>query len=151
MGRSVAVPRNAVATEYEAWWNSYEDEEDENLNSPEPEDWNDYLVGLQQRVLHTIAGLVPLDAIQGEYHAIAGNDWVTVVISDYGDMASISLVPVPQIDGRMDVERDAWITEILPAFHTLGTHVKLGTFSNGESAYQAKDSPELVLDYGQRM
>lgn len=152
MGRSVSVPRNAVATAYIAWWNSYEDEESDYLNSPEPGDWNDFAAKTQEKIVSVVPGLVPLDTIQGEYRAIAGNDWVTVVLSDYMDIAAVSLVPVPQLDARMDVERDAWITGMLPRFHEqIGTHVKIGTFSNGESVYESKTSPELILDYSQRM
>jgi len=152
MGRSVSTPRNAATTAYAAWWNSYEDEESDHLITPTPEEWNDYVAGVQEKLLDQFPSFVPLDQIQGEFRAVAGNDWVTVVVSDYMDMAAISLVPVPQVRLQDEIARDDYIRLIIPEFHdTVGTHVKLGTLSNGESVYSAKDGGELVLDYSQRI
>lgn len=135
MGRSVAVPRNAVATVYIP---AEPDQFDDYM------DWADFLDDIRAVVRGKYPSMDNADRwLEREEHVIAENAHGDVVLCEYCGMVSVSLVPTEAgypYESEQNLH-DGWCRQVEDGFRgalntAFGGYVRTGTMSNGVSVYQ---------------
>jgi hypothetical protein len=132
MGRSVAVPSDAIATVYV------------DHGCEDPIDWDDWVEDVRNVIRSDYPSFSVDDRWVGqEERAILSNCRADVVVAEYCGLASISLVPTEESLAYLSEQNlhDAWCEQIEArwterinaAFNGLR---KVATFSNGESVYE---------------
>jgi len=132
MGRSVAVPSNAVATVYVQH------------GCEEEYEWGDWVEDVRNVIRADYPSFDHEDRwVDREERAILSNCHADVVVAEYCGLASISLVPTAESFGYECEQNlhDAWCAQIEDRWRerintAFGGLQKLGTMSNGETVYR---------------
>jgi len=137
MGRSVSVPTNAISTVF--------------LDVQEMQDesgeffWEDISEDIRNVVQERYPSFSSEDKwVDREDYCVLENGHAKVVISHYGHLMSVSLVPqTNDCDWSREVLAESWCNQVADTF---ASHVKMryagcalnriGTMSNGVSVYQ---------------
>lgn len=131
MGRSVSVPREAIARAY-----TYIEEDD-------LQDFDFIIEDFQESVKSLFPSFVECDKWLGrEDHAVLENNFAYAGISEYCGLVCYWMVLKQDVE---DVESSSlglaqrWACQVTKKFvDTFGTLIKLGTFSNGEAVFGSK-------------
>ena len=154
MGRSVSVPCRAFAVVYEdITWVGYRNEDDEGNPIEEPEfdevlgqmDWEDWVECQKEKVKAIFPSMEDCNEwIDREDHAVLQNRFAYFGISEYLGCASLWLVLKDNLDSYYSHENlvglaEQWSKKAEVKFEKeMGTMVRVGGFSNGESVYERK-------------
>jgi len=136
MGRGVSVPSGAFAVAYRGL--EYQEQQDD-----QQLEWEALVQYEKERVQKYWPSFQDCDKwLDREDHAVLENAFAYFGISEYCGCVSLWLVPKDQCDSNQTFAlRQHWQEQVGQHFvNRMGTMVKLGTFSNGESVFKRKEA-----------
>lgn len=170
MGRGVEVRSDALVTVYADWepeydyWRGWQIEMFEDTGQEWDEDdvseqafyddywyhqseWDNMVEWFTERVKELWPSFTDTDRWWNrETHIVLENELVEVGIANYSGMTALTIAPKDhgdywEVEARNKGLAARWAQQIESRFEEeFGTYAKLGTFSNGESVYQVKES-----------
>lgn len=134
MARSVSYPSNAVVV--------FDDFDGEDY------EFDDYVDDIRSRLREAFPSMNEVDKWVGrEDRAIMANGFAYAGISAYGGLIAIWIVARDDIYGSEVYLAENWVAGIEPRFEReFGSMVKVGSMSNGEGVYRAKEGLPAIPD-----
>lgn len=130
MARSVSYLTRADAVAYD----HLEFENDEIFDELT---WRDYKEFMIEKLKNKFPSLQDTDSWEDETQIILENEFCEIGLSEYCGLISISIRAKDEYDNYPGLA-EAWVDKVKSKFLSIGTLIKQGTFSNGESVYRRK-------------